>query len=56
MKRTYLPDRNAPLRKLTPEECRVSGFPPGTETTATASYDDVIASGPFRLFKSRDRA
>jgi homoserine dehydrogenase len=50
-----LPDRNAPLRALTAEECRASGFPAGTEVTATATLDDLVRSAPFKLYRRPDR-
>jgi hypothetical protein len=46
------PDR---FRPLTDEEARVSGFrsAAGIEVSETATFDDVVSSGPFKLFKPR---
>ena len=51
----YIPDHNAPRRTITPEEARASGFPIGTEVTATITTEDLMASGPMLLFKPRNR-
>jgi hypothetical protein len=49
----YQPDYNAPRRVITPEEARLSGFPLGTEVTASISTEDLMASGAIRLYKPR---
>jgi hypothetical protein len=51
------PAPDAPrFRPLTDEEARVAGFgsAAGIEVSETATFDDVVESGPFKLFKPRD--
>ncbi|WP_420137300.1 hypothetical protein [Sphingomonas sp.] len=43
------------FRRLTDEEARAAGFGPasGIEVSEHATFDDVVSSGPFKLFKPR---
>ena len=43
------------FRPLTDEEARAAGFgsAAGIEVSASATFDDVVSSGPFKLFKPR---
>jgi hypothetical protein len=49
------PSANQRLRPLTEEEARAAGFgsAAGIEVSETASFEDVMSSGPFKLFKPR---
>lgn len=50
---SYTPDRSIPLRPITPEESRASGFPPGTEVTETITSDELQASGAMHFTDDR---
>jgi hypothetical protein len=43
------------FRPLTDQEARAAGFgsAAGIEVSAGATFDDVVSSGPFKLFKPR---
>lgn len=45
----YLPDPTIPLRPLTEEECRTSGFPTGTEVSEHITTEQLMESRPFLL-------
>jgi hypothetical protein len=56
MKRpTCTPDYSAPRRIITPEEARDSGFPVGTEVTATLSAEDLRDSGAIHFLDAGGR-
>jgi hypothetical protein len=51
----YQPDHTAPRRLITAEEARDSGFPVGTEVTATVSGEDLRDSGAIHFLDAGGR-
>jgi len=48
-----IPDYDAPRRTISDREARVSGFPSGTEVTASITTEQLLESGPIMLFRPK---
>jgi len=52
-KPSRIPDYDAPRRTISDREARVSGFPRGTEVTASITTEQLLESGPITLFRPK---